>query len=94
MMYHCGSLGLTSRDGAPEKFRNQECNLCATVSDCRLHLHGASSWVGGVDGRPSVYSHSSAPGVIMASGNTGNHLEFNQDFQCTWLSRDGGFTWE
>ena len=30
----------------------------------------------------------------MAAGNTGNHLEFDADFQCTWLSRDGGYTWE
>ena len=59
-----------------------------------MHVHGASSWVGGADGRPSVYSHPSAPGVIMAAGNTGNHLEFDADFQCTWLSRDGGYTWE
>mmetsp|Transcript_30445 Transcript_30445/g.86055 ORF Transcript_30445/g.86055 Transcript_30445/m.86055 type:complete len:916 (+) Transcript_30445:131-2878(+) len=79
---------------APKTFRNEKCNLCGPNENCRLHLHGASSWVGGADGRPSVYSHGSAPGVLMASGNTGNHLDFDQDFQCTWLSRDGGYTWE
>lgn len=79
---------------APETFRNEACNLCKKNEPCRLHLHGASSWVGGSDGRPSVYSHPSAPGILMASGNTGNHLDFNSDFQCTWLSRDGGYSWE
>mmetsp|Transcript_9550 Transcript_9550/g.24227 ORF Transcript_9550/g.24227 Transcript_9550/m.24227 type:complete len:902 (+) Transcript_9550:171-2876(+) len=79
---------------APSTYRNPKCNLCKGNEKCSLHLHGASSWVGGSQGRPSVYSHWSAPGVLMASGNTGNHLEFNPDLQCTWLSRDGGFTWE
>jgi hypothetical protein len=75
-------------------YRNPKCNLCKGDDLCALHLHGASSWVGGVQGRPSVYSHVSAPGVVMASGNTGSHLEFSPDLQCTWLSRDGGYSWE
>ena len=30
----------------------------------------------------------------MAVGNTGEYLEFAADTMCTWLSRDGGATWE
>ncbi len=30
----------------------------------------------------------------MAVGNTGEFLEFAADAMCTWLSRDGGATWE
>jgi hypothetical protein len=46
------------------------------------------------DGRPSFYSHENAPGIIMAVGNTGEYLDFAADAMCTWLSRDGGATWE
>jgi len=46
------------------------------------------------DGRPSFYSHENAPGVIMAVGNTGAFLEQAADDMCTWLSRDGGLSWE
>ena len=45
-------------------------------------------------GRPSFYSHENAPGIVMAVGNTGEFLEFAADAMCTWLSRDGGATWE
>lgn len=46
------------------------------------------------DGRPSFYSHENAPGIIMAVGNTGEYLDFAADAMCTWLSRDGGASWE
>ena len=46
------------------------------------------------DGRPSFYSHENAPGIVMAVGNTGEFLDFAADAMCTWLSRDGGATWE
>ena len=45
-------------------------------------------------GRPSFYTHESAPGLIMAVGNTGAYLDVNADEVCTWLSRDGGLSWE
>ena len=45
-------------------------------------------------GRPSFYTHESAPGLIMAVGNTGAYLDVNADQLCTWLSRDGGISWE
>jgi hypothetical protein len=31
---------------------------------------------------------------VMAVGNTGEFLDFAADAMCTWLSRDGGATWE
>ncbi len=46
------------------------------------------------EGRPSFYSHENAPGIVMAVGNTGEFLDFAADAMCTWLSRDGGATWE
>ena len=30
----------------------------------------------------------------MAAGNTGEFLDPAADSTCTWLSRDGGFSWE
>ena len=30
----------------------------------------------------------------MASGNTGDYLDFAADVTCTWLSSDGGATWK
>lgn len=30
----------------------------------------------------------------MAAGNTGEFLDAAADSTCTWLSRDGGFSWE
>jgi hypothetical protein len=43
---------------------------------CTLHLHGASSWQGkgNMPGYAFVYSHLSAPGVLMGTGNVGQYL--------------------
>ena len=30
----------------------------------------------------------------MATGNTGEYLDPAADATCTWLSRDGGYSWE
>jgi len=46
------------------------------------------------DARPSFYSHKAAPGIVMATGNTGDYLDFAADITCTWLSHDGGATWQ
>lgn len=43
--------------------------------------------------RASFYSHSSAPGVVMAVGNTGEFLDVAADNVCTWMSSDAGLTW-
>lgn len=44
--------------------------------------------------RPNVYAHKSAPGLILATGNVGKHLDFSAATTCTFMSRDGGLTWE
>ena len=87
----------------PRHFTHAACARCtpsssssdsATVDpSCALHLHGPSSWHDGPSGRPAFYSHSSAPGVVMAVGNAGPHLDSAADSLCTWLSRDGGRSW-
>lgn len=80
----------------PAAFTHPECARCppgAAGADCGLHLHGPSSWHDGPGGRPSFYSHASAPGVVMAVGNAGPHLETAADALCSWLSTDGGATW-
>lgn len=56
---------------APKTFNHPTCDRCGGQADCRLHLHGSSSWFFGAIPFPSVYSHPSAPGVVMATGNVG-----------------------
>jgi hypothetical protein len=62
---------------------------------CALHLHGSSSWDTGTweTRLGSVYSHASAPGVILATGNVGHALSFDPTKVNTYLSRDSGITW-
>jgi hypothetical protein len=43
---------------------------CDGEAECYLHLHGMSAWESPVAAMPAVYSNPSAPGLIMASGNT------------------------
>ena len=59
-----------------------------------MHQSAMLLCTGATGARPSFYSHMSAPGFIMASGNTGEHLDFAADTTCTWLSSDGGLTWK
>jgi len=54
---------------------------------CFLNLHGLTS------DYPPFYSVESAAGIILANGNVGKYLSFNEDDISTYLSRDGGFTW-
>ncbi len=44
--------------------------------------------------RPNVYATASAPGLVLATGNVGAHLDYLSTVTCTYLSRDGGQTWE
>ena len=66
------------------------------VVRCKRHAAGLvhiqlTFWA---DARPSFYSHKAAPGIVMATGNTGDYLDFAADITCTWLSHDGGATWQ
>lgn len=81
----------------PTSFRFGQCNTCppgATGDQCALHLHGPTSWFAPEGPHPNFYSLPSAPGLLLATGNVGPHLDFSPDADCTWLSRDGGLTWE
>lgn len=87
--------GRWQRIPAPATFNFPLCNRCDGQAECSLHLHGMSSWDSMMLSLPAVYSNPSAPGLIMASGNTGIKgvgLDDN-DGLCTWLSTDGGVTW-
>ena len=47
------------------------------------------------DARPSFYSNKAAPGLVMATGNTGRYLKVGTNAPtCTWISHDGGLTWQ
>lgn len=61
---------------------------CSTTS-CALHVHGYTERS---DAR-ATYSSPSVVGVVMAVGNVGETLVSYTDSD-TFLSRDGGFTWE
>ena len=43
---------------------------------------------------PQLHSHWNAPGLVMAVGNVGEYLSFAKDYTCTFLSRDGGESWQ
>ncbi|KAL4423249.1 hypothetical protein ABPG77_000041 [Micractinium sp. CCAP 211/92] len=81
----------------PERFTNPQCNTCkagAPDHQCRLHLHGPTSWFAPEGPRPNFYSHEASPGLVIATGNVGPHLDFKSGATCTYLSRDAGLTWE
>ncbi|KAI8465440.1 MAG: hypothetical protein J3K34DRAFT_525363 [Monoraphidium minutum] len=82
---------------APSTFKSAKCDRCGGApGNCSLHLHGASSWFFGSVQYPSVYSHPSAPGLLVGTGNVapqGLGLEDGEG-ACTWLSYDGGFSWQ
>ncbi|EPQ56214.1 Oligoxyloglucan reducing end-specific cellobiohydrolase [Gloeophyllum trabeum ATCC 11539] len=61
---------------------------CTSVS-CALHVHGYTERR---DPR-ATYSTPSVPGLLMAVGNVGESLAPYTESD-TFLSRDGGFTWE
>lgn len=56
---------------------------------CTLQLHGYTER----DDPRATYSSPSAPGLMMAVGNVGKTLAPYKDSD-TFLTRDGGFTWE
>ena len=81
----------------PASFRYGHCNTCAPgapADQCSLHLHGPTSWYAPEGPHPNFYSLPTAPGLVIATGNVGPHLDMSPDADCTWMSRDGGVTWE
>merc|ERR1711871_412063 len=80
---------------APSKYADKGCELCqAGEEDCYLHLSGPSQWTFGTrTARPTYYHHENAPGVLVANGNVGKYLDLESE-GCTFMSRDGGVSWE
>lgn len=66
-------------------------SLNKTYSDCdictlHLHTHDNSLF-------PQVYSHKSAPGLVIGNGNVGVHISFDETEIATFMSEDGGVSW-
>ncbi|EEQ99784.1 sortilin, putative [Perkinsus marinus ATCC 50983] len=57
---------------------------------CSVHLHVVSSEVVSMP----IYATEAAVGIILAMGNIGPYLRYEQDEINTYLSRDGGLTWQ
>ncbi|XP_954685.1 sortilin-like protein, putative [Theileria annulata] len=56
---------------------------------CYLHLHGITQF----KNFAPFYSVENAVGLILGTGNVGDHLSFDAANVNTFLSRDGGLTW-
>ena len=83
---------MTHNDGAdwalvpkPEKNFKGEKYDC---DDCSLHLHGYTERSDPRD----TYSSATAIGVMMATGNVGEHLGYKKDAD-TFITPDGGLRW-
>ena len=57
-------------------------------SSCSLHLHTREN-----DQFPPILSDKSAPGLLIANGNVGMHLDYNVKNLGTFVSSDGGLSW-
>jgi len=77
---------LIARPENPQRGEHFKCS--GNIDDCSLHLHGFSERT---DWRIS-YSSPSAVGLMMATGNVGEHLGRVDDAD-TFVTRDGGLTW-
>lgn len=70
---------------APERDSEGKRIICDEY--CSLHLHSFTSEYS------QVYSNENAIGIVLATGNVGRYLSYKEDELSTYLSRDGGFTW-
>lgn len=64
--------------------------------NCKLHLHGISAAYGASGEAPvgAFYSTDYSPGLVIGTGNVGRYLTTDPRQVNTYMSRDGGFTWE
>ena len=62
---------------------------CQSSLGCSLHFHAASTQ----QHIAPLYSFQSSPGLVIANGNVGPHLDTNPAVVNTYLSRDGGKSW-
>ncbi|KAF9236110.1 hypothetical protein BU15DRAFT_64296 [Melanogaster broomeanus] len=81
--------GGTWRPLTPPKFDSQGRTYPCSNVGCALHVHGYTERI---DAR-ATYSSPGVVGVVMAVGNVGEVLAPYTESD-TFLSRDGGFTWE
>lgn len=77
---------------APDSTMSGKSTACYVEDDCSLHLQ-MYSYNG--RGLPPPYSSETAMGLVIATGNTGQHLSTGSKNEKTgtYLSRDGGLTW-
>ncbi|KAF9551404.1 Oligoxyloglucan reducing end-specific cellobiohydrolase [Agrocybe pediades] len=73
----------------PPKVDSQGTPYECQEAKCQLHIHGYTERI---DPRAS-YSTPAVPGMLMAVGNVGEYLAPYKDSD-TFLSRDGGYTWQ
>ncbi|KAL4495635.1 hypothetical protein ABPG72_014104 [Tetrahymena utriculariae] len=71
---------------APSQRWNGKTVVCS--GECSLHLAGRTYYK-----KSQMYSSSNAPGLIVALGSIGTHLENNFNLLNTYLSNDGGHQW-
>ena len=80
---------------APENLCPEDDNSRSeeAVEECSLHLHGVSS--SATLAINPLVSSAFAPGVIIATGNTGSYLAIESDGpRSVFISRDAGDTWD
>lgn len=56
--------------------------------NCYLNLHSVTSTYS------QIYSNENAIGIVLATGNIGKFLSYKEDELNTYISRDGGITWQ
>ncbi len=68
---------------------------CSYASGCYLNLFGLTTWlgIGGQGFYGDFYSSPSAIGLILATGNVGESLDMAAANVNTYMSRDGGESW-
>lgn len=58
---------------------------CNPENDCYLHFEPYTGF---------VYTTDSSPGIILATGNMGDVVSFKDQDKNTYMSRDGGVSWD
>lgn len=78
---------------APETDMKGKSTKCFAEDGCSLHFNIYNRLGDAYHAPP--YSNENAVGIVMAVGNTGKVLKKNRgDRKSTYLSRDGGLTWQ
>jgi hypothetical protein len=77
---------------APTTDINGNPTNCQISQGCSLHLHGLTSWMG-VNATPPFYTSPNAIGLMVAVGNLGSSVSYDQNQLNTYFTRDAGLTW-